>query len=411
MARLQELERAACDVIQNVKQIQELRHARLSVIGGLALWHYLPEYRSTDNINFITNISTSPSSLKKRLLERPDSPFFQRSQALFYKAAKGQEIRIDISPEWLGPYLPEAAQKVQDISRDEVPYISLTDLIVFKLDSSGLRSNPVKKERDAQDAAALVKLATKERRGSLQLSEKQEQVVEEALCDVAKCGTKEKGWWEKQMGLEKNPDDSPRRAAGRPHSKSDPSPSRNPTRSDDPNAAWHYERLDRAHIRRFNALHSSSGARSPGAGGGGGGSGNGGGGGGGGRPGFTRSNSSRMIRDTGFTLTQPKTTHASAQRRSGLSNEVNADTEDAAQGYYTLEPRGSSVERLGGGGGYFDLPRTPPGGLGTVTEHTVAVRRTSKAGYFDLSPGESPSAVSRPRLRPGMRERSVTFLL
>lgn len=48
MARFHELERAASDVIQNVKQIQELRHARLSVIGGLALWHYLPEYRSTD---------------------------------------------------------------------------------------------------------------------------------------------------------------------------------------------------------------------------------------------------------------------------------------------------------------------------------------------------------------------------
>ncbi|OTA70263.1 hypothetical protein K449DRAFT_380304 [Hypoxylon sp. EC38] len=101
MAQFQELERAACDVIENVKHIQDLRHTRLSVIGGLALWHYLPEYRSTDNVNFITNISTSPSSLKKRLLERPGSPFFQRSQALFYKGQNGQEIRIDISPEWL----------------------------------------------------------------------------------------------------------------------------------------------------------------------------------------------------------------------------------------------------------------------------------------------------------------------
>ncbi|KAI1473720.1 hypothetical protein F4774DRAFT_415559 [Daldinia eschscholtzii] len=418
MAQLQELERAACDVIQNVKEIQDLRHAKLSVIGGLALMHYLPEYRTTDNINFITNISTSPSSLKKRLLERPESPFFQRSQALFYKAPHGQEIRVDISPEWLSPYLPESAVKVQDISEDEVPYISLTDLIVFKLDSSGLRSNPVKKERDALDAAALVDLAT--HKSSLRLSEKQEQVVEEALCDVAKCGTKEKGWWEKRMGLTKkaaydNGGAGGARRQGRPHSKSDPSPSRSPLRND-PNAAWHYERLDHAHIRRFNSLHSSSG--------------------GGRRPGIGRSSSQKMLRDTGCTMTQPKTTHASflqlGARKSGLSNEITSSSnscgggglncyEDIDEQYYTLEPRGSPSGRGspamglggGGGGGYFDVPRTPPGGLGTVTEHAAAVgvRRSSKSDYFDLSPGESPSAVSQPRRPPGLDKRSVTFLL
>lgn len=48
MVQFQQLEHAASDVIQNVKEIQDLKHARLSVIGGLALWHYLPEYRSTD---------------------------------------------------------------------------------------------------------------------------------------------------------------------------------------------------------------------------------------------------------------------------------------------------------------------------------------------------------------------------
>ncbi|KAI8963697.1 hypothetical protein F5Y11DRAFT_318360 [Daldinia sp. FL1419] len=392
MAQLQELENAACDVIQNVKEIQDLRHARLSVIGGLALMHYLPEYRSTDNINFITNISTSPSSLKKRLLEKPESPFFQRSQALFYKAPHGQEIRVDISPEWLSPYLPDSAIKVQDISQDEVPYISLTDLIVFKLDSSGLRSNPVKKERDAQDAAALVDFAT--HKSSLQLSEKQEQVVEEALCDVAKCGTKEKGWWEKRMGLAKKTaygsGVGPRRH-GRPHSKSDPSPSRSPLRND-PNAAWHYERLDHAHIRRFNSLHSSRGAARPGISGGG------------------RSASQRMLRDTGYTMTRPKTTHAASHaRRSGLSSEVCADYDDE---YYILEPRGSGSPCSPTARGYFDVACTPPGGLGTVTEHTaVGVRRSSKSGYFDLTPGDEPSAVSQPRRPPGLDKRSVTFLL
>ncbi|KAI2473250.1 hypothetical protein F4781DRAFT_427663 [Annulohypoxylon bovei var. microspora] len=408
MARFQELERAACDVIQNVKEIQDLRHARLSVIGGLALWHYLPEYRSTDNVNFITNISTSPSSLKKRLLERPDSPFFQRSQALFYKCPNGEEVRIDISPEWLSPYLPESAVKVQDISQDEIPYISLTDLIVFKLDSSGLRSNPAKKERDAYDAAALVDLACS-RRGSIDLSKKQEQVVEEALCDVAECGAKEKDWWEKHMGLDTResralevPGGRSQQRKGRPHSKSDPSPSRTLV-TNDPNAAWHYEKLDRAHMRQFKSMHSS---RT------------------GGRPGMMRSASHRMIRDTGLILTQPKTTHASFQnemKRSGLSNEVSSESpysDNHDEQYYTLEPRGSPLggspigRSARGGREYFDLPRTPSGSLGTVTEHSaIGVRRTSKAGYFDLSPADAPSTVVQPRRRPGMEKRSVTFLL
>ncbi|KAI1140415.1 hypothetical protein F5Y05DRAFT_411471 [Hypoxylon sp. FL0543] len=395
MAQFQELERAACDVIQHVKEIQDLRHARLAVIGGLALWHYLPEYRTTDNVNFITNISTSPSSLKKRLLERPNSPFFQRSQALFYKSQYGQEIRIDISPEWLSPYLPDSAMKVQDISRNEIPYISLTDLIVFKLDSSGLRSNPAKKERDARDAAALVDLAAN--KAPIQLSRKQEQVVEEALCDVATCGTKEKGWWEKHMGLEKASTAGGRRRQNRFHSNSDPSPSRSPM-INDPNAAWHYERLDHAHIRRFNSLHSSRSTM-------------------GGRPGIASSASQRMLRDTGFTMTQPKTTHASFQNssnRSWLSNEVRAESpyDEHDDQYYTLEPPGRLLDRgTKGGGGYFDLPLTPPGGLGTVTEHTIGTRRSSKAGYFDVTPGTTPTTKAQPRRPPGLEKRSVTFLL
>ncbi|KAI1093210.1 hypothetical protein F5B19DRAFT_167741 [Rostrohypoxylon terebratum] len=411
MVHFQQLEHAASDVIKNVKDIQDLKHARLSVIGGLAVWHYLPDYRSTDNINFITNISTSPSSLKKRLLERPDSPFIQRSQALFYRCPSGEEIRIDISPEWLSPYLPVSAVKVQDIGDDEIPYISLTDLIVFKLDSSGLRSNPAEKERDARDAAALVDLAcSRSRRGSVDLTKKQEQVVEEALCDVARCGAREKRWWEEHMGLDTDPKklDVPGRAPrrqGRPHSKSDPSPSPARTKvTDDPNAAWHYEKLDRAHVRHFKSMH-------------------------GGRPGMLRSASHRMVRDTGLILTQPKTTSANFQsgaKRSaglGLAGGVNSESNYYADSshrddeqYYTLEPRGSPIagSPVRSARGYFELPCSPAGagGLGTVTEHAaIGVRRSSKTGYFDLSPGDVPSTVVRQRQQPRLEKRSVTFLL
>ncbi|OTB09107.1 hypothetical protein M426DRAFT_18491 [Hypoxylon sp. CI-4A] len=417
MARFHELEGVACDVIHHVKQMRDLQNAKLSVIGGLALWHYLPEYRTTDNINFITNLSTSPSSLKKRLLERPNSPFFQRSQALFYEGPRGQEIRIDISPQWLGPYLPESAQEVQDLETDEIPYISLTDLIVFKLDSSGLRSNPIKKERDARDAAALVDLVTHD--GSIELSEKQEQVVEEALCDVRKCGTKEKGWWEKRMGLTGaalEPDglnDDGKKRSGRPHSKSDPSPSRTPI-NNDPNAAWCYERLDHTHMRYSKTHHNSNNIRDAAS-----------------RK-LVRSSSSssshgrmKPNHKNHHTMNQPKTSNSNLHvrigtSRSGLRNEISADLGHDHHGeeqYYTLEPPGTPPRR-DAPPGYFDVPRAAPGDMGTLVEHAhphthtpVGIRRPSKAGFYDVSPGSTPSAVAEPRRPPLQAMRSVSFVL
>ncbi|KAI1270332.1 hypothetical protein F5Y18DRAFT_421824 [Xylariaceae sp. FL1019] len=291
----EELEHACCDVIQIIKQIPELEHTRLSVIGGLALWYYLRDFRPTNNINFLTNISTPPSLMKKKLLERPQSPFFLRQHALFYQSPSGWNIQIDISPEWLSPYFPQTARSIHDIPYGEVPYISLIDLIVFKLDSSGLRSSPIKKERDARDAAALVDheiaqhstdpYSTPDSNANskpqsdhamcavVQLSPRQEQVVEEALCDVVRCGHREKSWWESRLGLTQlHISDSPSRSrspltalngsrsitpcANRPHSQSDPLPISgfwSPSSMDDrvagdPGAAWYYERLDRAHV-------------------------------------------------------------------------------------------------------------------------------------------------------------------
>ncbi|KAI0595918.1 hypothetical protein F4775DRAFT_341126 [Biscogniauxia sp. FL1348] len=388
-SRFNELECAACDVIQIIKQIPELEHTRLLVIGGLALWHYLADYRSTDNINFITNISTSPSWVKKRLLEWPNASFVQRSQILYYQSPSGREVQVDISPEWLSPYLPASAPNIRDIPYGEVPYISLTDLIVFKLDSSGLRSSLVKRERDARDAAALVEYAVgqrlKEARPPLELSRKQEKVVEEALCDVSKCGAKEKVWWERHLGL--MPAESgldyasleggrreDERAAGRCrfHSNSDPGTS-----------WWYYERLDRAHaypnhVSRLAWLRRSNPVDAPTAG----------------APaqdgpspvraGVARSAScnghgqwsgreyhhliqkqqqQRPSRVPAATMTQPKTTTASLygytssssprswlKRPSLAGSDSGYSSGDSDGNFYYLEPTGSTSTSSGGGG-------------------------------------------------------------
>ncbi|KAI3326046.1 hypothetical protein HD806DRAFT_431858 [Xylariaceae sp. AK1471] len=122
--QLHELEDAACNVIQIIKQIPDFEDSRLAVIGGLALWHYLHYYRPTNvrldfivsslwhwcekypanlflqNINFITNIRTNPSVLKRKLLELPNSDFSQHHQILFYQNRHGKYFQVDIRPEW-----------------------------------------------------------------------------------------------------------------------------------------------------------------------------------------------------------------------------------------------------------------------------------------------------------------------
>ncbi|KAI1763994.1 hypothetical protein GGR53DRAFT_466853 [Hypoxylon sp. FL1150] len=403
MAQLQELERATCDVLQNVKEIHELRNAKLSVIGGLAVWHYLPEYRSTDNINFITNLQTSPSSLKKRLLEKPNSPFFRRSQALFYLAPSGQEIRVDISPQWLGPYLPETATRVEDLARDEIPYISLTDLIVFKLDSSGLRSNPLKKDRDARDAAALVDHAS--RNGPIELTAKQEQVVEEALCDVGKCGTKEKSWWEEQMGLNKDKESSDatptaeKKQKKRPHSKSDPTPS---PLSSDPNTAWLYEEMD--HLHR-HASSSSSRAHGHGHGHGPHGS----------RNGVQRSSSQRLLSGIGYIMTHPKTTLSNLVRQN--SNASDSSTQSGSG------PESRSKKKPGRKQHYeVDAPADPTypdEDEDNLQYYTLEPRKTAPPApqsYFDVpmsrgSSAATPSNVTTPRRPPLPEHTSVSFVI
>ncbi|KAI1822142.1 hypothetical protein F4861DRAFT_516220 [Xylaria intraflava] len=281
---LKELEDAVCNVIQIIKQIPELERLRLAVVGGLALWHYLADHRKTDNINFITDVSTSPSLIKKKLLGHPKSPFREDKQTFLYRNPAGWDIQIEFCSQWRFPYLPRAARFVRELLYGEVPYISLADLIVFKLDSSWLAPPDVpEKSRDGHDAAALLEneivqraanperaeptstllcpAATKVTEPVVRLSPRQENFVRDAFCDMARCGSRDKSWWEDCLGLSRRP------GLGRSHATSE---SNRPLghfgvrgwTPDEPNSSWDdwdgYERLDgRAHInfrKRVNSM-------------------------------------------------------------------------------------------------------------------------------------------------------------
>lgn len=50
MPSLQDLERAALDVLAILKGIKDFEEASIAVYGGLALWKYLPSGRTTEVI-------------------------------------------------------------------------------------------------------------------------------------------------------------------------------------------------------------------------------------------------------------------------------------------------------------------------------------------------------------------------
>ena len=119
------------------------------------------------------------------------------------------------------PYLPEAACRIRGLPDDAagagaLPYASLPDLVVLKLDASGLRSDVKKKRRDATDAAALLSHATSPCSPGLPptvlaLTPRKREIAREALFDPIVATSSplrdsldEKwawDWWEERLGL------------------------------------------------------------------------------------------------------------------------------------------------------------------------------------------------------------------
>ncbi|KIX02795.1 uncharacterized protein Z518_08737 [Rhinocladiella mackenziei CBS 650.93] len=198
-----QLETAAADVIGILKDVSEYSDARVAVIGGLALWKYIPNGRTTEDIDFIVNIGNAPQRVKQRLLALPNSPFVQQAQFFYYKTPSGPHIQIDITPQWQSPYMPATAAKLRDLTAGAIPYISATDLVVFKMNSCGLRPQTSKKRTDAADAQALLEKLTVQ--ASLKLTNAQKAIVEPSVDDVVAHGTKTMMWWREHLGLPTSP--------------------------------------------------------------------------------------------------------------------------------------------------------------------------------------------------------------
>ncbi|KAH6880711.1 hypothetical protein B0T10DRAFT_519053 [Thelonectria olida] len=201
------LEQAASHIVHLIRNTRGLEHTRLAVIGDLAVRKYLPKYEQAKSIDFIVSKSSSPGRVKKEILGHPMSPLVERSGAVFYHHTKGWEIEVKFVPDWLCPYFPTSAQQLKD--DDNLPYLSLEDLIVFNLDACGLHECEASKQREARVAAALLELASEH--SPLKLDEDKMDRVEQALADVVEFSMPEhdKSWWQRHLGQHPDKQRSP----------------------------------------------------------------------------------------------------------------------------------------------------------------------------------------------------------
>lgn len=222
----EELEKAACCLLQIIKDTPELgKTTKVAIAGDMVMRKYLPNYRHdgegvslfwflrdighthTDppppqDIDLIVNSATSASLIRKKLLQHPMSPLVEHNQQLFYQtSSSAARIEVRLTPEMLCPFLPGAARPVHELvpSPATLPYVSLVDLVVFKMDACGLRDSAPGRQREARDAAALLGLAAEHR--ALDLNPDQARVVEECLADVLRHSDpdKQKAWWQTRL--------------------------------------------------------------------------------------------------------------------------------------------------------------------------------------------------------------------
>lgn len=236
MTLFEDMEKAACCLLEIIRDTPELGKAtKVAIAGSMAMQKHLPKYTQDgaavshpnlpprrpgltmpqQSIDLIINSSTSASLLRKKLLQHPMSPLVESNQLLYYRPASATSpsscartpgIEVRITPEMFCPFLPGAAKLVQDItpSPGHLPYVSVVDMIVFKMDSCGLHDSTQGKQQEARDAAALLEAATEH--CALELNEDQARVVEECLADVLRHSASDKGWWQARLNGRCDPD-------------------------------------------------------------------------------------------------------------------------------------------------------------------------------------------------------------
>ncbi|KAI1181128.1 hypothetical protein F4777DRAFT_3299 [Nemania sp. FL0916] len=202
MARpsIADLEQAALAVIRLMQGVDGFANIRLAVVGDLAVKKYVEQSGPCESIEFLIARSASASLVKKTLLAQGKGAIVSKAQAIFYKHPSGWAIEIKITPEWLCPFFPCSAQVLADI--ETLPYISLTDLVVFKADACGVHESTAGRQKEAYEASILLQVISEH--SPLRLDDLKMDKVGAALDMLVAYSPPEidRRWWERRLGIQ-----------------------------------------------------------------------------------------------------------------------------------------------------------------------------------------------------------------
>jgi hypothetical protein len=97
------------------------------------------------------------------------------------------------------PYLPANAVTLEKADPNHLPFLSLQDLLVYKINSCSMRPTDDKRYQDARDAQVLVKILSWQ--GTITLDDLQKQAVLSGLDEMLEYSRESRQWWESALGL------------------------------------------------------------------------------------------------------------------------------------------------------------------------------------------------------------------
>ncbi|RJE26184.1 hypothetical protein PHISCL_01432 [Aspergillus sclerotialis] len=214
--QFRQLRNGASEVIRKLKRIPEFKSAKITIIGGLAVWNYLPNHRDTQvkkDVDFLVQLedgfhirlselpSGAPELFKSALSVHYPGQFEQLvNEFRFLPPARPRTtIPIDFTPAKLSPYVPNQAGRVIQADPNRLPFIGPLDLAIFKINCCGARRELSKTIRDVGDVEELVRLLFHQ--GLIVLSPEQTKIVKERLPDVLPYSNFPEAWWRRALGI------------------------------------------------------------------------------------------------------------------------------------------------------------------------------------------------------------------
>ncbi|KAF4216917.1 hypothetical protein CNMCM6805_000499 [Aspergillus fumigatiaffinis] len=174
MASRQQLWEAARAVITSLQAIPERHQAKVIIIGGTALENHIPGYRRTRDVDLLVFDRDDPictRAIRAELLSLIRRNFEERSQPMYFTGNPDNLIQVDIIPPDLPPYLPADAATLGEVDPNHLPFLSLLDLLVYKIHCCSMRPSRRRRRHDAEDARKLVNILS--RQGTIALDDSQ----------------------------------------------------------------------------------------------------------------------------------------------------------------------------------------------------------------------------------------------